>query len=413
MSRIATSRRRLAATGALAATVAAIVAAPLAGAATPRAAASPTAIPSDQPRAGCATLTDAQGDATDSGNDIKALVMRSTDTALIGYVQLFSLSSSGSGLLDEGNHFSWGFTLNGHKIEADVAQTGPVSGLVRSILGPSNTNASIDGSNHTDLDATSILDKATNTAVISISRAAIEKDTGGSIPDGTYLQGLNASDGSILLVGTPQTDDTVTDPDKTGTVSTAFEVGHSDCFQPAPATVQITGANTASTGTFANLAAKIINSDGSVDANRLIRFTIGNLSTEATTNSQGIASTPLKIALTPGYYSQTVYFAGDSKAGETSSVTQFVVSYRASHMTMSYVDVSNGRKFTISLLDASNTPITGQTITWSVKGTTKANTTTDSAGHSVFTDTSNSREVLASYAGVSGSIAGCTAEFKY
>lgn len=368
-------------------------------------------IPADGPRLGCNTITDPKADSTEPGSDITGFVLRSTPTSLIGYIRLASLSTTGSGPLDDGNHFSWGLRLGGHDIVFDAAQTGAISGLVRSVLGEPDSVGRVDGADSSDLKVESKFDPKANIVTIAVDRAGLEKVTKASVADGTSLLGLNVTAGPLLLVGLGQSDDTATAEQFPS--EPVYVVGHSPCFGPAPALIDITGALRTPSQTVAHLAARIADGNGTTRAGRQVRFTIDTLTATGTTDSFGVAHADLAIPMEVGYYSLRTAFAGDDLANEALDVSQFVVDFRKTHMAMTYRDLGNGREFTATLLDSSNHGVSGQTVTWAVKGATKATLKTNSAGKSVYLDRSFARQVGVNYAGVSNRTAGCSAEFKY
>ena len=375
------------------------------------ASAAPSQIPADGPRLGCNTFTDPKSDSTEPGSDITGFVMRSTPTSLIGYIRVASLSTTGSGPLDDGNHFSWGLRLGGHDVVFDAAQTGSISGLVRGILGEPDTVGRVDGADSADLKVESKFDPKANIVTIAVERAGLEKATKASVADDTSLLGLNVTAGPLLLVGLGQSDDTATA--EQFPTEPVYLVGHNPCFGPAPAMIDITGALRAPSQTVAHLAARITDDNGTTRAGRQVRFTIDTLTATGTTDSFGVARADIAIPMEVGYYSLRTTFAGDAFANEALDVSQFVVDFRKTHMAMSYRDLRSGREFTATLLDASNHGVSGQSVTWSVTGANRATLKTNSAGKSVFLDRSFAREVSVTYSGVPNRTAGCSAEFKY
>lgn len=399
------SRRRLAILAGLAVTTT-VVGTSLASGAT-----AASQFPADGPRLGCNTISDPKGDSTEPGSDMTGLVMRSTPTSLIGYIRLVSLSKSGSGPLDDGNHFSWGLRLNGHELVFDAAQTGAVSGLVRGVLGNPDTVGRMDGADRSELKVEAKFDTKTNIVAIAVEKAGLAKITKASLDDGTSLEFLHAEAGPLLLVGLGQTDDQITAEQYPS--EPIYLIGHNVCFGPAPAIIDITGALKAPSQTVAQLAARVVNTDGTPQAGREVQFTIDTLKATGTTDSFGVARASLAIPMEVGYYSLRTYFAGDDTANEALDVSQFFVDFRKTHLAMSYRDVKNGREFTATLLDASNQGIGGQDVTWSVKGVNKVTSKTNGAGKSVYLDRTLSRQVGVTFAGAPNRVAGCSAEFKY
>lgn len=401
-----TSRRRLAMIATVGALGAAVLTAPAFSVAS-----AASAIPTDLPREGCVTLPDPKGDYnTEAGFDIKGLVMRTTADSIIGYIQMYTLSSNGDGLLDQGAHFAWGFSLNNHKISAQADQSGPIAGLVRTVLAKDDTTGVIDGADKADFKAEARFDQKSNTAIISLNKAAVEKAAGAKLPDDAILRDLHAEAGPLFLIGLSQSDDTV---DDAHAAPEAYEVGHNICFGPAPASVFIQGDRDVATGSIAKLEAKVLDADGTPRAGRQITFTIGSLVAKATTNSAGVASITARIPLSIGYYTQVTSFPGDATSNEIRHRSQFVVNYRQTHMKLSYSDRKEGRLFTATLLDADNVPVTGAPIDWTVKGTSKATIKTADNGQAQFLDRSSAREVKASYNGIKDNTSGSAAEFKY
>ena len=333
----------------------------------------------DRPTPGCATFKDPKGDASynntpnDPDLDMTEVAMRTTADAFVTYIKVDKLAGKPS--LTDGHRFYSEFTFNKHVFSIAVSQFNSYGGQLRPAaaqsgqVGPMSV-MSVDSEGtggdpgFTDTKVTSSFDVKTNTVVLSVPLAAIEKYGKAPVAGATFsaVQTRAGYDSGVLIF----TADTVK-PAKPA--EDVYVVGDSTCFAPPTPPLANVGATKAQYGDTAAVAAKLVDPAGAPVAGKAVTFTLGASKATGTTGADGIAKASLLVKELAGKRTLTIAAEGTTAAVDFTVLLEKTVLKAA----------NNKGTVTATLTDDDKTPLAGQVLTFTL-GSKKATAKTDARG---------------------------------
>lgn len=355
------------------------------------------------PREGCATYTDAAGDAkvgnaapTDPDLDITKVVMASPPGLLRAYITVDKLDTP---QLAPGHQFLVSFLLESKPVtfyagtddeEAGAAREAAEAGTLASPL----TGATYNGVTVKDSKTSAIYDTKTNTVILTTERAPIEAAAKGSLADGTLVKTLTVKSLADFIY-TTVTADTATGTDA---AKSEYTIGDNVCFAPPAGKLTLTAPASVVAGHTALVSGVLTTATGTAVAGKNVTVSLAGKTAQVTSGADGTFSTTFTVT-TAGAYTATATWAGDDTLTTATASAPVTVKIQPTTTTLS--STVSGTTVTVKalVLDDLKKPVAGQTVTWLVDGKAAGSSKTDSTGRATLRTTRN-HTVKGTFAGV-------------
>lgn len=365
----------------------------------------------EYPRDDCFLVTDKKSDGTpiiagpatapnEPDVDIVGLNVNTTASEIKAFIKVDKLADKPANFT--GDRFEVIFGYLGKTFTFAVGRFGATPNPALPVVGApfaDPNRGQVNGTTNAALKPTGTFDKATNTVVIGISRAALNTAAGEDVPLGAVLTGVLAKTWAYQP-GLQFTADTATNA-----ADTKYVVGFSRCFLPPEAKLTAIGTPSVQFGDEVALSAKLENENGTALSGKTVKFTLGATTVNATTNGAGVAVANVVDTLTAGDATYSVSFAGDKSAGPAAIAAPITVRLEVTKLTLAVAKSGSTRTVTATLKDDDGKPLAGQTLLWTINGKAAGSAKTDAAGRAVLKTAKPTQTVLVKFAGVTGKYA--------
>lgn len=391
---------------------------------------SPVALPPAPlklPSAGCKTLSDDTGDAIAKLNhggltnqpvgsnepalDIAGVAMNTTPTKVIAFLHVPGLPAKAP---YNGDQFKVGFSVRYATTDSNPLFLDFTVERRNSAVRGENATVLTSASEAISVSAT--FDIANKYVIIAIDRASFEEASvtkGLVIPtNGTTVSNLQARSRAVTVGGATQVglDYDVVAPgeDKTRT----YTLGESPCFEPTVSKLTNLGPATIQFGDVLDVSAKLTSATDEPFANKSVKFTLGSVSTTATTDAEGVATGKLTPTASAGTHNLVISFAGDPDTKASTATKPVTVSPEVSELTLTVKKSGTKRTVTAKLAEDDGKAMAGQVVTWYVNGKKVSAPKTNSGGLVTISTAKIGQTVKAVFAGVADKYAGSDASTK-
>lgn len=350
----------------------------------------------------CPTITDAGGDTTtwlvpvgpvnvplsrnpDADLDLRAASLRTTVTnsgarRLLAVLSVAKLTPSGPAQ-GSGHGFDLTFAAAGRTWRLRAAD---YSGTVES-LGMATDGFSLDVQDAGGAWTTTTAPVAggfaysTSTVVFDVALTELTKVSGVAVGDGTILSQLTATSYAGFTTGAAKVDTA----QAANVADRTYAIGDNRCFGPPAATLIAAGTARGAYGDPTRVAARLRDAAGRGLVGRTVTFTLGTAKASAKTDGTGFASAVLAVRPQAGLHRLVASFAGDTTAGATSLVRDFLVVEEGTRLRLTKTSpTSDMRKVVAQLVDDDMTPhpIVSARIDFYVDGQLTTSKDTDAYG---------------------------------
>ena len=378
------------------------------------------------PSAGCNTLTDGTGDAVatvrpnsavsqpvgsnEPALDMAGVSINTTPTKLIAFIHVPGLTAKAP---YNGDAFWFGFAVPngnplGHFVDFKVERR----------------NSAVRGENATVLvystetlvAVSATFDFAKKFVILSIDRASFEElavQRGLSIPtNGTTVFDVRAVTRGITAPGVDPAGFEVDIVSPGEAKTRTYTIGESPCFEPTVSKLTNLGPASIQFGDVLDVSAKLTSATDQPFANKSVKFTLGSVSTTATTDAEGVATAKLTPTASAGTHNLVISFAGDPDTKASTATKQITVSPEVSGITLTVKKSGTKRTVTAKLAEDDGKAIAGQVVTWFVNGKKISAPKTNSGGIVTISTAKAGQTVKAVFAGVTDKYAGSDASTK-
>jgi hypothetical protein len=359
------------------------------------------------PREGCATYTDAAGDAdygtgNDADLDILRVVLASPPGALRAYITVEKLDAAEYA---PGHQFMASFTLDSKPIEfyAGESDVPEARAAAETFVQPLN-GVRYNGVPVPDAKLEAVFDTKTNTVILTVDRASIEAAGKISLADGVVLAGATAKSLADFVYA-PLTADTVTGKDAD---SSTYTIGDNTCFAPPEGRLALTVPTSVVAGHTAIVSGVLTNAAGAPVPAKPVNVTLPGKVAIVTSDVDGKFSASFAMNNTAGSYPVTASWAGDETLTAATATAPLLVKIQPTSTALTAAVSGTSVVVKATLLDDLRKPLAGQTVTWLVDGKAAGSSKTDSAGRATL-KTAKGKTVKATFAGVRNRYAASTA----
>ncbi len=356
------------------------------------------------------------GTTSNDGLDIEMVDVRLTDTQLQVFLAIKRIPLPSGMAADEGLYryrinFAYGGKTFTYGIEQDnptwPAATYPTDSSDYPIM-----NMGVDPASDLKSASTGVIRQGTapdpSWIIFTSSRDKVEQILGAKIPDGAAFTNVAVT---TQIYTSPELHSTNDGLDNLTAAQDSFIVGGDAgdyCFGPPPTSLGSVSVAPADVTDTSTMSAVLLDENNKPLAGKPLTFAVNDgtgRTVTATTDANGKATAvygPIKSRA--GTYPVTVSFPGETTLKASTATGTLKVAAEASSFKPLKVTKpsSKTRTVTATLVDDSNHPIGGVTITWYVNGKKVANAKTASNGTAVLKSAKPGQTVQAKFAGVSG-----------